>query len=298
MSNAIDDPVHRAASIADGQRLEPERKHLREVIDYGARMRARWAEQCAEVGHTEACIVTLLGQALMMADAVEVLIAAGSGRAARANARAFFEAQLYAHWVMQHDTDRRALCWWAHLLRAHRKDVARCSSTTSEGQEISRLLRDAGLDPVALLNAELDQAAQVELVRLDARARRAPWADVPIERDWYRPAGAGSIRDVAKQVSQEHLYLMLYRPLCRAVHSSNPWEWLVLRSAGGNIEPIRSLRGVDTMLRFTFPLLYRLYRGFVARFLPDEMEHLHKTASNWPRLAVIRDIHINEEPDE
>jgi len=288
MSGGIVDPVHRSESVADGAKIDAERKHLREVIDYGARLVERWVGAIT-VDYTEACLCVLTGQTLAMADAIEVLLGAGTTAAARVNARALFEAQLYAQWILAKDTDHRALCWWAHVKRRERANVATLLPSTVEGQEVSRLFAAAHLSTTGLHDSAKQSLAQAELARLDQRAKVAPWSSIKVTKEWFQGAGVQNIRVLAADAGQEHLYVCFYKPLCRDVHSSNPERWLALGKTPGHVEPIRTLRGLRPLLHFVIPLLYGLFRTLTDRYLASEAGALKQQIAAWPRLTAIRE---------
>lgn len=295
MPDGNQDPVHRAESISDGAKFEAERKHLREVIDYGARLVERWVGATTKTDYTEACLYALTGQTLAMADAIEVLLGAGTAAAARVNARALFEAQLYATWILAKDTDRRALCWWAHVKRRERSNVARLLPSTAEGQELTKLLAAAQLSAAGMHDPAKQSLAQTDLARLDQRAKVAPWASIKDTNQWYQAAGVNDIRALAADAGQEHLYVCFYKPLCRDVHSSNPDRWLALGKAQGHVEPIRTLRGIRMLLQFVIPLLYGLFRVLTNRYLSSEADSLKQQIAAWPILTAIREPTYREE---
>ena len=109
MNSNAPDPIHRDESIADAAKFDWETKLLRETVDYGAQFMEKFVDG-RKIGHTEACLIVLTAQAVAMADATEVLVSDGSADAARVPARALFEAQLYALWILVNDTEQRALC--------------------------------------------------------------------------------------------------------------------------------------------------------------------------------------------
>lgn len=289
MSSNSPDPIHRAESIADAAKFDWETKLLREVVDYGVQLIQRFVDG-RKMGHTEACLVVLTAQSVAMADAVEILVSSGTADAARVPTRALFEAQLYAHWILAEDTDHRALCWWAHVKRRERKDTARYVASTREGKEIEQLCRSAGMPLPFCTDASKQTAAKARLADLDARLAKAPWSSIKDTREWYQAAGAGSIRDVAKEANQEHLYMSLYKLLCRDVHSSNVERWLEFDGVMGQVQGIRTLRGIRMLLQFALPLLFQLYETIIVRLLPSEHPAYSRLRLSWgPCLSRIRD---------
>jgi hypothetical protein len=290
VSSNTPDPIHRAESIADAAKLDWETKLLREVVDYGARLIQRFVDG-RKMGHTEACLVVLTAQSVAMADAVEILISAGTADAARVPTRALFEAQLYAHWILAKDTDHRALCWWAHVKRRERKDTARYVANAPEGKEIEELCRAAGMPLPFFTDVVKQKSATSRLAELDGRAAKAPWAAIKDTREWYQAAGAGSIRDVAREAGQEHLYMFFYKLLCRDVHSSNVERWLEFDGVRGQVQGIRTLRGIRMLLQFALPLLFQLYETIIDRLLPAERTAYRQLRLAWgPCLSKIRDV--------
>lgn len=290
------DPIYRSESTADASKLDWETKLLRDVVDYGARLFAKFVED-RQIGHTEACLAVLALQSVAMADAVEVLLSAGTVDAARVPARSLFESQLYAQWIMRADTDQRALCWWAHVKSLERRDLESHVATTTRGLEVARLFADAGMPAPSVHEASRQSEARARLARLESRCKGAPWASIEVRKFWFMSAGAKDIRAVAADANQAHLYEFFYKPFCRDVHASNVERWLELSSGTGQVRSIRTLRGFSGLLQFVIPLMFSLYESFINRFLPAESASYGQMRLAWgPCLTRIREPRYQDPP--
>ncbi len=289
MNSNAPDPIHRDEAIADAAKFDWETKLLRETVDYGAQLMEKFVDG-RKIGHTEACLIVLTAQAVAMADATEVLVSAGSADASRVPARALFEAQLYARWILVDDTEQRALCWWAHVKRRERNDLASHVATTPEGKAVAQLFLDAGMSEPTTHHPSRQNDAITRLSELDARCEKAPWSSIKETREWYQAAGANSIREVARGAQQEHLYAFFYKPFCRDVHSSNVERWLELGGGKQQVRGVRTLRGIRMLLQFTIPLMFQLYEALIDRYLPSERANYTQACSTWgPCLSRIRE---------
>ncbi len=295
MSSSGPDPIHRTASVADAAKFDWELRLLCEVVDFGARLLQRFVEG-RKMGHTEGCVVVLAGQTLAMADAVEVLLRAGTASGARVPMRALFESQLYLQWILAKDTDHRALCWWAHVKRRERDEAAMLVRTTRDGLAFEERLKRAGMSPAAFTDPSMQAQWIKRLDDLEARCRDAAWASIKDTGDrWYRAAGANSIRDVAVQAGQELLYEVFFSLLCRDVHSSNPERWLTIKAGKGEVQAIRHMVGIRMLLQFALPLLFDLYSTLIRRFMPaEEGAYVAQRVAWGPRLSAIRDAEYIE----
>jgi hypothetical protein len=298
MSPTHQDPIHRVESVSDAAKLDWETKMLREVVDYGARLLEKIINS-RTLGHTEACLTVLAGQSIAMTDAIEVLVSAGTAEAARVPARALFEAQLYGQWILAHDTDHRALCWWAHVKRRERNDFASHVANTPEGKAVAQLFLDAGMSEPTTHHPSRQNESITRLAEMDARCEKAPWSSVKETREWYQAAGANSIREVARGAQQEHLYAFFYKPFCRDVHSSNVERWLELGGGKQQVRGVRTLRGIRMLLQFTIPLMFQLYEALIDRFLPSERASYEQARNTWgPCLSKIREpVYAEPYPD-
>ena len=296
MSSSTPDPIHRAESVADAAKFDWETKLLRDVVDYGARLIEKFVEG-RTIGHTEACLIVLAAQSIAMADAAEVLVSAGTADAARVPARSLFEAQLYAQWILAKDTDHRALCWWAHVKRRERDDLASHVATTSEGKAVSQLFADAGMPVPRIHDSSRQPDAIARLAQLDARCLKAPWSSIKETREWYQAADANNIREVARGAKQEHLFAFFYKPFCRDVHSSNVERWLEFGGGTQQVRGIRTLRGIRLLLQFTIPLMFQLYEALIDRFLHAEKANYVQMRRTWgPCLSKVREPDYKDPP--
>ena len=296
MSSNTSDPIHRAESIADAAKLDWETKLLRDVVDYGARLIEKFVDG-RKVGHTEACLIVHAAQAVAMADAAEVLVTAGTADAARVPARALFESQLYVQWILANDTDQRALCWWAHVKRRERDDLASHVATTPEGKAVAQLFVDAGMSAPSIQDPSRQTDATARLAQLEARCQKAPWSSIKETREWYQAAGANNIREVARGAKQEHLYALFYKPFCRDVHSSNVERWLEFGGGKQQVRGVRTLRGIRMLLQFTIPLMFQLYEAVIDRYLPSERANYEKARRAWGScLSKIREPDYKDSP--
>jgi hypothetical protein len=290
------DPIYRAESVADAAKFDWEQRLLIETVNLGATIVSAIPAN-RTLGHTEACITALAAQCVAMADAIQILVSAGSVSAARLQARTLFETEIYLHWILSERTEERALCWWAHTKADERESIARQLATTTEGREFASLWQRAGMPLSAVLDDPQRQAKLAEqLARLDEGANKARWAGKKKAKHWYQSAGGQNLRQLAANVSQEHLYVFFYRLFCRDVHSANPDRWIQIRNSAGSIKAIRTMDGHAMLLQFTLSMLFPMYEVLIDHFAQQLQGDYAALRSRWgPVLSRIRDAVYNEE---
>lgn len=283
---------------------------VKDLADYGTNLILRTFNS-SDKGLSDVVVCgVLLKHVVAMVDAAQVLVDQGAVMAAFLQARSAYEASIFADWICFSDSERKARCYLVANYRAERLWARRIIKGTSEEIAFTPLARNLGLDIHARrptieadaakhleeVNRVLQQPALSEIdAEFSARARR----NRGIDPEWYKLAGANSIRQVAKQVGRGPEYSFFYSRGSDATHATSYKLHLQFRSDSMRFKTIRNLEHVNELLNFLVATVLHTYQGVLRRYRPAELEAFGRTyASNWrqPFLTIKRVEYRDESP--
>jgi len=89
---------------------------------------------------------------------------------------------------------------------------------------------------------------------------------------WYRPWGPKSIAELATCLGQKGEYLIYYGYLSNMTHSQSYDHMIIYIGNKLIFENIRNLENIDTVIRTTSSICYRVYRSILEKYLPLEVD--------------------------
>ncbi|WP_139188773.1 DUF5677 domain-containing protein [Variovorax sp. OV700] len=228
----------------------------------------------------------LLKQVVAMVDATEVLVTAGCVQAAFLPARAAFEASVYADYILQSDSERRATRYVVGNYRGERLWAQRVIPGTTEEATYRALPASLGLDfqtlhPTLAADAakhllEVDRIlSQPELHPIDAEFTRAKGRRKR-DPEWYTLDGLSSIRQVAESVGRLAEYECFYSKGSQVTHVGSYKDHILFSAGQIRLKPIRHLDDFNALLNGIVTSCLATYKSLLNRYRPDELEAFGK----------------------
>ncbi len=278
---------------------------LKDLTDYGTNLILR-AFNSSERALPDVLVCgVLLKHVVTMTDAAQILLDQGAVLAAFLQARSAFEASIYADWICYSDSERKARCYLVANYRAERLWARRVIRGTSEEQAFTPLAASLGLD-IHASRPTLASEAEQHLAEVNRVLAQPNLADVDTEfnewarthrgndPEWYKLAGANSIRQVARQVSRLPEYSFFYTRGSDTTHAASYKLHIRFQSGRVNFKPVRNLENVHELLNFLVATVIHTYRSVLQRYRPTELEAFaRKYADDWrtPFLSIPRVEH-------
>lgn len=256
---------------------------LEELANYGARLITR-SFSISEKKQTDIVIIAVLfKQFVTMIDAVQILIQEGNGYASNLPLRALFESQLYLHWMLKYETEKRASQYYIWHLRQILRYNNSSIDGTNENTEFKKILFGSPLEKVL----EGARPFQKEIIKqsagINAILKSKEYSAINLEFErlkknktydvaWYRPWGPKSIADIADCIGQKGEYLIYYVYLSNMTHSQSYDHMITYLGNKLILENIRNIENIDTVIKTTSSICYRVYRSILEKYLPLEVE--------------------------
>jgi len=273
---------------------------LREVTNYGSNLIPRCFVSTKRKLPDIIILGSLLKQAVVMLDAIEILVCQGALYAAYIPARALFEVYVYINWVLQKDKDQKARHYYVWHLRRQRTWLYRMIPTTDEHKRFEKAIGQLKLTQ----NLEMQEEAKRQIAAIDKVLSKDEYKEINAEFDkmrrpsrdydqrWYRSCGAKSIAHMAEVLEMKPQYDIFYSQFSEIAHSEGLRKHILVNEKGIVFEPIRQLEGIRTFLTIVLTLAFQIYRSILNEYRPDELSNFSKKyVEEWrSRFRSIKDV--------
>jgi len=263
----------------------------------------------------ETPLLLLFRHSLETLDAISLLLRSGAVEPCKMLLRGLFECLLSSEYILQMDSERRALCFLVGYLNWEVGMSQRLNPTTSQGHRFRRKLnKDRVLNGLRLpegggaglrdheLKRLLEQPEFAEVTRefeeLKRRTNRTPI--------WYSMFdGPRNLESLAAHVELPGLYEYLYRRWSGAVHGLEVFDGKLKGRDG--IPYITQLRAIDNAQQIALHTLWlelQHFQSFVTHLLPEqapeldawffrEMQEFYGLLSGDPLFAIDEVYHTH-----
>ncbi len=281
-------------------------KHIELLIDlvnYGSNLVPRAFDSSEKKLADITVILVLLKQVISMVDAVEVLVSKGAVTQASLQARAAFEASLYIDWMLGDDAIKKAKYYYISNLRSQRLWALRFKTGTQEQETFSKQFEDIEKHLKFDDLSKLQKEAEEELNRVETFLNRPAWIQINGEFEknknkktgaeiyWYKLLGIKSIRMLAREVGRLGEYDLFYSRSSEVTHTASYKDHVRFGSGTVVFEPIRQLRDIQFVLKFTTITTIATYKSVLKHYRYGELDSFgHKYKSDW------RDAFLNIPP--
>jgi hypothetical protein len=142
---------------------------------------------------------------------------------------------------------------------------------------ISESTRQRAAEEVRKIQALLNRDSYREINRWFDEHRRGRF-DGP----WYAECGPRNLRDLAKALSREGEYDLMYGPASDVAHATALSRQIWFSKGEMHVTPIRHLAGLDSLVRSLCVLSFRTYRIALDTYRAEEAQNFaHKYVTEW-----------------
>jgi len=270
---------------------------LEDIVNYGSNLIPRCFSTCERKLEDAIIIGALLRQVINMVDAAEVLISNAAVYPSHLQARAAFEASVYIDWILKEDTEKRAKYFYVANLRKDKLWAQRTIGESPDQAQFDEMTKELSFDLVKKSD-EMRKEAERQIEDIDRILSGPAFIEInnqfqeykerrrlPYEPTWYFPLGVSSIRQMAIDVGRLPEYEFFYSLTSEVMHSSRYRHHIQFGNGKLTFEPIRSLKGINTLINFMVACTLRTYMNILRYYKPGETTAFGKKyAEDW-RMA-------------
>ena len=260
------------------EHLKPWCNLIQDVTNYGSNLIPRCFISSKRELKDAVILAILLRQVVAMLDGVDILLSNGACYVSQLPARALFEASVCIDWILQGDSERKSLYYYVHNLRRMRLWARRTQVGSPESESFMAATKKYGFQ----LTDDVRSSSKQRLEQIDNVLSQPKFAEVSADFDrcrngrkhdpaWYVPLGPRSLRALAEAADKVSQYLVLYSPASDVMHGSSYERHIAIGKGEITFQPIRSLEGFETVLRFSVGDAFATYRRILQEYRPGEL---------------------------
>jgi len=293
------DPQRVTADIK--QHLLPWTDLIRDITNYGSNLIPRCFGSSGRSLKDAVVIGILLRQLVSMLDSVAILLSNGAVHAAHLQLRALFEASVYIDWILEGDSEKKAVYYYVHNLRRKRLWANRSQPGSPESKELIDMMNEAGVQ----ISDQAREAASNQLQEIARVLSQPALSQASDDFDnhrkgkrydpaWYAPLGQRNLGTMARAVGKRALYTFLYSGASEVMHTSNYEHHLRMGKGEVTFQSIRSVEGFENVFRYSLNIALMTFRRILAEYRNDELPAFsRKYSENWktefinfPKLTI------------
>ena len=232
-----------------------------------------------------ATVLLLVRHVIESLDGVSVLVAEGCSQPCQPVLRSALEAILGLLYILETDTERRALAY--QLAHAHKKIKLydRLDPTTNAGKELRRVVapdrcgdlfnRLPIIDYPKLIAGLQRMFTRTEFQPIEAEWQRIKAARGNKDPEWYALfGGPQNVRDLAIKVGLPAMYEFLYRYWSNEVHAGSAMEAIGKKDGDTVIRPIRHPEELQSAVNFAAQFSLLLAMKLVGFYAPTKLPEM------------------------
>jgi Family of unknown function (DUF5677) len=241
------------------------------------------AAKAKKVHHST--VLLLVRHFIESLDGVSVLVAKGCSQSCLPLLRSALEAMLGLIYILETDTERRALAY--QVVHAHKKIkiYERLDPTTKAGQDLRKVV---ATDPcgnlfnnLPIINyPKLIAGLQGMFAKQEFRPIEVEWQRLKAARnnkdpEWYSLfGGPQNVRDLAIKVGLPAMYEFLYRQWSNEVHAGSAMEAIGLKDGDAVIRPIRHPEELQSVVTLASNFSLLLAMKLIGVYSPAKLGEL------------------------
>ncbi len=238
-----------------------------------------------------------------MLDAIHVLATNACTQASLLQMRALFEASVYIDWIIHSDSEKKAKLFYVSNLR---KELIWLYRTQEGNQEHDRFFDQLGEFGEAMeetrdrLSAGSEKyiesieklLSHPELLEANEKLDKAK-GNKKYEPAWYTPFGMRSIRQIANDMNRLHEYEIFYSQASEKMHGSDYRSHVRFSGGTVNVEPIRNLDGLTTIINYVVSATLHTYKVIINRYRPAQIKEFGEKYLQYWRKPFLNMPDIN-----
>jgi hypothetical protein len=252
---------------------------LRDMVGYGTNLIPR-VHAFSDKGDASMVVIgVLLKQIVEMLDAIDVLMSHGNSFPALLQVRAAFEASLYMDWILQADSDKRALYYIVANLRDEatwaRRSISGSAEKTAYETALGKTIKHS--DPAMIDSEGRKQLTGIEAILANPKYQPIDAAFTAArgkryEPHWYQVLGVKSLRKMAEQVNRVVHYEVIYDRGSDAMHAGLYKDHLKTRKGEFVMRSLRNLADGRDVFVFTMIVAMHSFQAVLTHYRPDEVK--------------------------
>ena len=287
-----------------GKKISEPLDSLRVLVDEGTRMVVRCFHTSEKTLKDIVALFSMFKSALSMVDAIEVMMRKGVVHPCLLQVRSLFEVSVTLQWILQECGDERAKAYHVANLRRQRLWASRYLPGSAENQEFQGFYNVVGKKTPS---AEREKELRKQIAQLDVELSGASYSALNgafeahyrkrgFDQEWYKAVGAGSFRQIAKEVDRSAEYSVIYVSGSELMHGSTYSGQVTFDGSDVITDPIRSPEQATYALTITMLLTLKMLQSTLKHYREGELENfLRKCATDW-RLPWRRVPQVTVKP--
>jgi hypothetical protein len=233
-------------------------------------------------GEYHANLLALVRHVVESLDGVSILVSQGGSHACQPLLRSAMEASLGVLFILEADSERRALAYAVAHAHKRVKLYKRLDATTQAGREFRKLLDNDVLKEFFNMLPPTNYADRI--ANLERMLARVPYLD--IQTEWKRMKGAHprgddpawfslfggpkNVRELAIHLNWTGMYEILYRMWSDEVHAGNALEALGKKEGESVWRPIRHPELLQGAVQHGTTFALVLAKRLIDSYAPDQ----------------------------
>ena len=286
---------------------------VHDIVNYGSNLvPSCFASSAKSLGDVIA-ITVLLKQVIAMLDSIEVLLANACVPVSWLQVRALFEASVYLDFLLSGEKDQKAEFYyvanvrrelrWTKITQPH--DPERTSFANSLGDFADILEQEA---------ESIQEIGEHQMQNIERFLEKEPWAsrnqrfeelrgNRSYDVNWYVPFGHHSFRQLSDAVGRLHEYALIYSTSSAKIHGSDYKPHVKFAKNSINLEPIRNLSDIATVLNFSLTAVLRSYERTLREYRPGQIQEFKRRYTrDWQEpfnaIQTVKYTHHGNDPVE
>lgn len=295
--DAILDRTLFKVQIADS--FAPQLELLEQLVNYGTHLVVRCFNSSERGIPDTVALLGFVKHAITSLDAIHVLVKEGAVLSCSPHIRSNFEIDLYLRWIFAADYQNRGAAYFVWNVRQKRYWLRCYLRGTPEYQANIQHMQDAPGGPPSLPRSQAEIQAAIAQEDAKLACPETSYVNGLFEqqvtssgrdREWYRPFGVSSVRDMARSLGEEANYKVFYSHYSQITHGLSLDRQMHFKPENREVvfDHIRTLDGIDGVFQMTFTYALRIFRVVLGRFRPSEVEVFDRRYKDEWRSAYRR----------
>jgi hypothetical protein len=294
--------LNRQEASANIARYFPEiPEMLASLVDYGTYLIPRCLESSAKKLRDLVALGVLAKQSVVMLDGSQLLLKEGAVQPSALQLRALFEVSVYIDWMLNKDSDERAVAYYTWNLRRQRTWVRRAVTGSAEAialeKDMSGLTLSGRPQTEQVQKEASSQLAEIErlLESTDYNTMNALFdsrrGTRPFDPEWYAPllpkSPKPSLASLCRDLGRIAEYRIIYELGSESMHSSRSDIHLRVIDGKTILRPLRDLTDIGLVAQLTMGEAMHIYISLLDHYRPQERENFsRKYQETWRTIYL------------
>ena len=278
---------------------------MKEIVNYGTNLILRCYNSSNKDEVDIVILCHFLKQGIMLLDAIEVQINSGSVLAAHITARSLLENYILTKWIIDDDTEHRALQFYVSSLRNKYLWAKRALSDSAEHEEFSSVFEKIGKGKIAedYDDYENEEKKKIEAIDHILADPKFSGINTDLERcrgnllyeiEWYKtPDCRRSIWKISIDIGMKAEYQVLYSHFSSVTHNAASDKHIAFDDDKIVFQPIRSIDNIGNVMMLAISYTIDLYRLILGKYRPAEITNFsNKYKDEWQErhLGIVNPV--------